>query len=87
MTTKAIKHLAKSLEHVPDAKGTCFRMVPTAEEGGFKLTLDRPRAEDQRFEDEGAVVLTLAPEIAAQCGEQTLDVDEMADGTKKLILI
>ena len=89
MTANAARHLADTLQRAPqsDVEDACFRMLSSSETGSFQLTLDKPGSQDERFEVEGSVILALAPEVAAQCEDHTLDVREQADGSKALVLV
>jgi hypothetical protein len=61
------------------ASGCCLRLVP-ANAAHFGLVPDAPRADDQRLEHDGTVVLLLQRSLAALLDGWTIDCVEADDG-------
>jgi len=71
------------LEHVDDPEiGLRLTLEPPRQ---FGLTLDREGVGDPVTEHEGAKVLLVAPELAAQLDEITIDTKDTPEGPKLVI--
>lgn len=71
------------LDHVDDPEiGLRLTLEPPRQ---FGLTLDREGVGDLVTEYEGAKVLLVAPELAAQLDEITIDTKDTPDGPKLVI--
>ena len=71
------------LEHVDDPEiGLRLTLEPPRQ---FGLTLDREGVGDLVTEHEGAKVLLVAPELAAQLDEITIDTKDTPDGPRLVI--
>jgi hypothetical protein len=78
LTEKAIEKLDDELERKRKKPNDVFRLIAKSS-GGFGMHLDEPTPEDVVLRDDETPLLAVAPGLADQLADATLDVGQAAD--------
>ena len=81
VTERATAYLRERLSDKREGLPQALRIVRTGD-GGYDLTMDDPRADDQVFEQDGAAYLLVDPEVAESLEGAVVDVQESAHGPR-----
>jgi Fe-S cluster assembly iron-binding protein IscA len=84
VTERARERLKALRETAIDDASVGLRLETTSS-GGFGVSPDRKRADDQIVEHQRAVVLLVGQEIAEQVEDATIDYDESEPGPRLVI--